>query len=138
VRAYLQNADVTADGALTVEAHSEQTIEAIVAAFSMAIAGAGTVGIAASGSGAVAQNLIGADVQASLDGVGIRAARVSLTATDARKSTRCRSGISSGVSPPPPALAVAIGGAPGDERSTMRLKPYRQLDRDDDGAAPSV
>src|SRR5262249_5201860 len=70
--------------ALTVTAHSEQTVEAIVAAFSMAISGAGTVGLSGSGSGVYAQNQIAAQVKAFVDGgTGITSTSLTLAADDA-------------------------------------------------------
>ncbi|MDN5760621.1 MAG: hypothetical protein L0H59_19215, partial [Tomitella sp.] len=83
VRAYLENASVTAGGDLTLTATSRQTIGAVVVAASVAV-GAGSVGLGGAGAGSSAENHISVDTRAFIDGDGggITADRVTLTASD--------------------------------------------------------
>jgi hypothetical protein len=87
VRAYVENSSVDADGDLTLDAVSDQRIEATVLAGSVAISG-GTVGVALSGAGASAANRIATQVQAFIDrdrdagATGITAHSVALKADD--------------------------------------------------------
>lgn len=85
VQAFILNSNVDATGELTLDALSDQTIEATVFAGSVAISG-GLVGVAVSGAGASSENRIATLVQAYLqgdkDGKGITAASISLNAED--------------------------------------------------------
>ena len=72
----------SASGALTADAIANQTIDAIVLAGSVAIAG-GAGAVAVAGAGAAAMNSIAAVVGAYVNGsTGIKAASISLHATD--------------------------------------------------------
>ena len=89
VSACVIDSSIDAAGALTQTAIANQTISAVVFAFSAAIAG-GFVGIAAAGSGVIVENKIAMDVLASIDGDGgsgtdlggISASSISLLAQD--------------------------------------------------------
>ena len=66
VQAYVRGSSIEATGALTVDATSTETIDALVAAGSAAI-GAGTTGVGISGAGAGARNTIAVRTAAFLD-----------------------------------------------------------------------
>ena len=72
VHASIDRSSVTAGGKLTLQALSNQTIEALVVAGSVAIAG-GLYGFAAAGAGATTTNQIAADVKATISGDGTAA-----------------------------------------------------------------
>ena len=85
VQAYISNSSVFASGALTLDAKSEQTIDAVVFAGAAAISGGSTVGVAASGAGVDADNKIRTLVKAFINGdgaSGITAESVSIKADD--------------------------------------------------------
>ena len=67
VQAYIQGSEITATGAVTLDAFSNQTINAEVLAGSAAIA-AGAVGVGVSGAGVVTRNRIAVDAGAYIDG----------------------------------------------------------------------
>jgi hypothetical protein len=69
IEAAVIGSDIGADGALTVDARSEQSIKATTIAGSVAVAG-GQVGVAVSGSGAGVENRIATDVKAHISGAG--------------------------------------------------------------------
>ncbi|MCY7332058.1 MAG: hypothetical protein LH649_05235 [Pseudanabaena sp. CAN_BIN31] len=107
VQAYIQNSSLTANGALTLSAINNGTINAKVGAGSAAVSGGGTAGVAASGSGVDAQNKIATLVKAYIDGdgaTGIQAASASMTATDSA-TIEANAGAAS--------IAAAIGGTAG-------------------------
>ncbi len=85
IQAYILDSNVGATGALTLDAISNQTIDATVFAGSVAISG-GLVGVSLSGAGAGSENriatLVQAYIQGDKDGKGITAASVSLNADD--------------------------------------------------------
>ena len=85
VQAYILNSSVDATGALTLDAHSQQTIDATVFAGSVALSG-GIVGVSLSGAGAESENRIATLVQAYIegdkDGQGVGAGSVGLLADD--------------------------------------------------------
>lgn len=84
VQAYILDSSVDAAGALTLDAVSDQTIEATVFAGSVAVSG-GLVGVAVSGAGASATNRIAMNVEAYIDGsgtTGILAGSIALLAQD--------------------------------------------------------
>ena len=85
VQAYLLDSTVEADGALTLDAVSDQTIHATVIAGSVALSG-GLVGASISGAGAGTDNRVATQVEAFIQGDrsagGIRAASVLLNASD--------------------------------------------------------
>ena len=85
VQAYVLDSNVDAAGALTLDAVSNQTINATVIAGSVALSG-GVVGASLSGAGAGAENRVAMQVQAFMqgdkDGKGISAASVHLNASD--------------------------------------------------------
>src|SRR5581483_4987797 len=86
VLAYAQGSAVTAAGPLSITAHSEQTIDAIVAALAVAITSGGEVGLAGAGSGVSAVNQIAVRVNAFVadaPAAGVRAASVTIRADDA-------------------------------------------------------
>ncbi|MBT7080527.1 MAG: hypothetical protein HN929_03510, partial [Chloroflexi bacterium] len=80
-QAYVTDSTITATGAYTQNATSEQTIRSAVIATSVAIAPGG-VGVAVSGSGVLAINLIIADIKAFVEGSTITAGSVDITADD--------------------------------------------------------
>ena len=88
VMAYAQNSGISAKGAYTLTANSNQQINALVLALSASVAGGLGAGVAASGSGAYAENQIAVDAQAYQDGdgsgtgAGISAASVTFSADD--------------------------------------------------------
>ncbi len=90
VKAYVHDSGISAKGAYTVTANSDQTINALVAALSAAIAGGIGAGVAVAGSGAYAENEIAVDPQAYQDNdfvspgtnAGISAASVAFSASD--------------------------------------------------------
>lgn len=90
MRAYLFKTSVTATGALTLTATGSQTVDADVLSGSVAVAG-GLVGVGLGGAGSVASNRIAAWIAATIDGGGatiaVRAASVTLTATDTSEIT---------------------------------------------------
>ena len=89
VQARIERSSVSAGGALTLDALSSQTIEALVVAASVAVAG-GLFGLSASGAGATTENRVAADVKASIDGNGangIQAASIALSARDTSRIT---------------------------------------------------
>jgi len=83
VKAYIVDSQIDATGALTVDAVSDQAIDATVFAGSVALSG-GIVGASLSGAGAASENRIAALVQSYIegdkDGKGIKAAGVSVKA----------------------------------------------------------
>ena len=90
--AFIEDSDITASGAITVDADSTLTIEAIVKAFSVGI-GAGGFGFGGAGAGSVVTNLIAGKTLARIDGsrnTGVdtdsvddaSGSSVSITATD--------------------------------------------------------
>ena len=85
VSAFVEQSNLTATGALTVDAFSTQTIKADVAAMSVAMSG-GIVGVSLAGAGAGAENRIKTDVRASIEGDkdsrGVSASSVALAARD--------------------------------------------------------
>jgi hypothetical protein len=86
VRVFLSETSVFANGDLTADAVSTQSIDAVVLAGSVALSGGGTTGVAVSGAGVFTQNKIHTDVQASITGDGtngIHADNISLLAQDA-------------------------------------------------------
>jgi hypothetical protein len=83
-QAFIKSSSVDAAGALTLQATSGQTIQALVLSGSVA-ASAGAVGISLSGAGVSATNTIAAITAATIDGdgaTGVRAASISITALD--------------------------------------------------------
>ena len=67
VQSSIQDSNINAVGALTLDAHADQKIDAVVLAGSVAVA-AGQTGVAVSGSGVYVYNQIGADVNAFIVG----------------------------------------------------------------------
>ena len=95
VRSVISDSSVNAGGAITADAVSSATIEAIVVAVAVAISG-GTVGVGFAGAGSSAINTISTIVEASIgdsddpgtdgDGAtGVTAASIALTATDSSR-----------------------------------------------------
>jgi hypothetical protein len=85
VRAYVENASISAAGDLIQTATSAQTIDSIVFAGSAALAGGGAAGVAASGSGVSVENCINIETKAAIDGdgeTGIAVNNLSLKAVD--------------------------------------------------------
>ena len=70
VMAYAQDSGISAKGAYTLTANSDQQINALILALSAAVAGGTGVGLAASGSGAEATNQVAVDAQAYQNGGG--------------------------------------------------------------------
>ena len=90
VQAYLANTDVKAAGALTVQATSTESIQALTIAASVAIAATGENALGLSGSGVDTENRTGLDVGAYIDAVGqhpVSAASVAVTASDSSTIT---------------------------------------------------
>ncbi|NBP88258.1 MAG: hypothetical protein EBU59_07080, partial [Planctomycetia bacterium] len=85
-RAYLENTSVSAAGALTVAATTDQTIDASVSALSAAIS-IGKSAIGLSGAGAETINTIKVLVEGSIDGngTGISAGSIAVTAIDSSR-----------------------------------------------------
>ena len=111
VQAYLLNSSVAASGALTLDATSDQTIDARVLAGAVAISG-GTVGASLSGAGASAKNKIAADVQAYIEGdgsTGISASSVTLSADDTSVINAFTGAASLGASVGAVGVAVSVG-----------------------------
>ena len=106
MKAYISGSDVTATGALTLEAMATQSIDAIVVAAAVALA-AGGVGGGLAGAGVWSQNRVATDVKAYILGnstTDISAASISITATDS-SGIRSIAGAA--------AIAASIGGAAG-------------------------
>ncbi|MEE8308571.1 MAG: hypothetical protein V3R81_14985, partial [Gammaproteobacteria bacterium] len=85
VQAYVVDSSITSGGALTLDAHSVQSINAVVFAGSVAASAAGSTSVSVSGAGAGAENRIATQVRSFIDGsgsTGIRADSISLTADD--------------------------------------------------------
>jgi hypothetical protein len=68
IGAYIIDSAVVADGALTLAANAEQTINAFVLSGSAAVGVGGAAGIGASGSGVWGENRIDVDVKSFIDG----------------------------------------------------------------------
>jgi hypothetical protein len=85
IKAYVRSSNLDATGALTVDAKSDQTINAKVGAISVALS-AGVIGASLSGAGAGADNRIQTDVSASIEGdkdeKGVQAGSVHVQAID--------------------------------------------------------
>ena len=110
VRAYTANSSIDADGALTLDAISDQTIDATVVSASVAIAG-GLVGGTAAGAGSRSENRIAMTVEASIDGdgaTGIEASSIRLNADDTSRITADTASASLAVTIAPAGIAVAI------------------------------
>ncbi|NUQ63376.1 MAG: tandem-95 repeat protein, partial [Pirellulales bacterium] len=88
VHAYVLNSSVDSTGALTLDAVSDQSIDATIVSGSVAVSG-GLAGVAVSGAGASAANRIATLVQASIegdkDGRGVEAFSVFVNAEDISK-----------------------------------------------------
>ncbi len=102
---------------MTLDAHAEQKIDALVLAGSVAVAG-GQTGVAVSGSGVFAFNQIGADVNAYIDGNAldagteiIEAGDISLYASDTSIINNTAGAASAAVALGQTGVAVSIGGA---------------------------
>ena len=115
VGATIERSSVSAGGALTLDAVSDQTIEALVVAGSVAIAG-GLYGFSAAGAGATTENRIAVDVKASVDGdgaTGIQAAAIGLSARDTSRITATTGSVAVAASIAPIGAAIAIAVALG-------------------------
>ena len=110
VQAYISQSSISATGALTLLALSNQTINATDVAASAAIAiGAG--GVALTGAGAATENKVYDQVRAFIDGSGtsgISAASVLLSAEDTSSITVFTGAFSLAVAVGPPSLAVSV------------------------------
>ena len=117
VRAVISDSSVDAGGALTADAVSSATIEAVVVAVAVALS-VGGVGLGLAGAGSSAINTISSLVEASIgdsddagtdgDGAtGVKAASISLTATDSSRIDAITG-------------AASIAGALGPEASPWR------------------
>ena len=107
IQAYVLNSDVSADDALTADATSDQTIEALTLAGSVAVGGGGTAGVAVAGAGAATENKIKTNVKAYIEGEklnGISAGSIGLNAHDT-SSIRADTVAAS--------VAAAVGGTAG-------------------------
>ena len=110
VQATIARSSVTAGGALTLDAVSNQTIDALVVAGSVAVAG-GLYGFSAAGAGATTENRIAADVKATIDGdgaTGIRATAIGLSARDRSTITANTASVAVAASIAPVGAAIAI------------------------------
>ena len=112
VHASIDRSSVTAGGKLTLQALSNQTIEALVVAGSVAIAG-GLYGFAAAGAGATTTNQIAANVKATINGdgtaaTGITAGSIRLSARDTSKITANTASVAVAASIAPDGAAIAI------------------------------
>ena len=130
VEAYVLNSGISASGAYTLTANSQQTINALVLALTAAVAGSGGGSIAASGSGASAVNRIAVDPQAYQNGdsagtgaavTGVSAPSVSFTATDASTIVANVAAVS---------LSVSLAGAVGASISIGVSLAMNQIDND--------
>lgn len=85
VQAYITGSSVWADGDLTIDAKTTESIDAVVVAAAVGVGGGTTTGVAVSAAGTYAENKIKTDVKAYIDGDGnngIHAASVSVVADD--------------------------------------------------------
>jgi hypothetical protein len=115
VHADVSDSTLTAGGALSAIATSNQTIGAIVDSGSAAISGAGGVGVSLGGAGAVSLNRISTDVRAYIAG----SATTSVTAASVALSAQDTSSIDAEVGAI--ALTVAISGIVGGVGFAGRL-----------------
>ncbi|MFN9549073.1 MAG: hypothetical protein ACK56Q_02210, partial [Pirellulaceae bacterium] len=107
VRSYLLDSSVDADGQLSLNANSGQSIQSMVLAGSVGVGAAGTVGVSVAGSGAISENRIGVDVQSFIEGsrsAGIAADSIAITALDQSKIDALTGAA---------ALSIAFGGKVG-------------------------
>ncbi len=123
IQAYILDSTVDATGVLTLDAVSDEEIDATVFAGSVSISG-GLVGVAVSGAGACAENriatLVQAYVQGDKDNKGIKAASVGLNAKD-----------TSGIESFTGAVSVAAsGGLVGVSLSIGVSVAYNEIDSD--------
>jgi hypothetical protein len=105
VRAYIANSSVDAIGALTIDAQSTQSIDAIVVAAAVGVGGGSSTGIAVSAAGAYAENKIKTDIKAYVDGDGANAATDGIGAA----SVHVRAADASGIDAIAGAAALAAG-----------------------------
>ena len=90
VQAYVQNSSINAADDLTLTATSENSIDALVLAFSVAIAGSGNAAVGLTGAGSRSENKLATKTKAFIKGSGasgIVADSVSLSAEDRSKIT---------------------------------------------------
>ena len=128
VQATIARSSVTAGGPLTLDAVSNQTIDALVVAGSVAVAG-GLYGFSAAGAGATTENRIAADVKATIDGdgaTGIRATAIGLSARDRSTVTANTASVAVAASIAPVGAAISIAVALGHEHDRQR---HRGVDR---------
>jgi hypothetical protein len=116
VQSYIEDSSINADGALTLDAHANQKIDAVVLAGSVAVA-AGSVGVAVSGSGVFVMNQIGADVNAYIQGVNnggtdiIEAGSISIHASDDSVINNVAGAAAAAIAVGQTGVAVSIGAA---------------------------
>ncbi len=118
VKAYVEDSGISAQGAYTLTATSNQDINALVLALSAAIAGSSDVGLAAAGSGVYAANEIAVDPQAYQNNdvvspgtnAGITSGSIALSASDTSSITANVGAAALGLSlGGDGAIAIAIG-----------------------------
>src|SRR6185503_3395497 len=113
IHAYINDSTIDATGALTLDAHASQHIDAGVLAGSVAVA-AGQTGVAVSGSGVFVMNQIGADVAAYILGDGgdtIEAGSISVYASDDSVINNVAGAAAAAAAFGQIGVAVSIGGA---------------------------
>src|SRR6185503_4145723 len=116
IKAYVVDSSIEAGGALTLDAHAAQSIDAVALAGAVAVA-AGATGVAVSGSGVFVLNQIGAKVQAYISGNTasstdtIKAASISIHASDDSVITTVAGAAAAAVAVGQTAIAVSIGAA---------------------------
>ena len=116
IQSYIEDSSINADGALTLDAHANQKIDAVVLAGSVAVA-AGSVGVAVSGSGVFVMNQIGADVNAYIQGVDnggtdiIEAGSISIHASDNSVINNVAGAAAAAIAVGQTGVAVSIGAA---------------------------
>ena len=120
VQSYIEDSSINADGALTLDAHANQEIDAMVLAGSVAVA-VGQTGVAVSGSGVFASNQIGADVNAYILGDAadgdteiIEAGSIAIHASDNSVINTVAGAASAAVAVGQTGVAVSIGGCGSD------------------------
>src|SRR6185503_9677983 len=113
IHAYINDSTIDATGALTLDAHASQHIDAVVLAGSVAVA-AGQTGVAVSGSGVFVMNQIGADVAAYILGDGgdtVEAGSISIYASDDSVINNVAGAAAAAAAFGQIGVAVSIGGA---------------------------
>ena len=114
IKAYVLNSSVSAGGAYTIKANSNETIKATTAAGSVAVAAtSGGTSVGVSGSGVFVENKIADTVLAYHDGgtttAGINAPSVSISASDTSTITATAAAVSLAASFGNNSVAVSIG-----------------------------